>query len=280
MCNLKTFIRWSGNKSKHLRHILCYIPEEYNTYIEPFVGSGALFLKLQPEKWILNDINKDLINVWKTVKKDPEYIISEFKKFGTKFKKLSKDAKKEYCREVTENIDSLKFNEDRAITYLLMKFCVYMGSIFVNNKFYFRGLDFDIYKKDQYCFLSDNSLNNILNVSEFLNESKGKLFNKEYEQILEKAKKGDFVFLDPPYVEEHDYQFNYNKDENLDSKFLKKLSKELKKLDSRGVMWMMTQANTKEVRNMFEDYTIKKFPVYRNLNKQYKNELIIMNYEP
>ena len=90
---LKTFIRWSGNKSKQLKHILPHIPKEYNTYIEPFVGSGALFLKIQPDKWIINDINKDIINVWKEIKNDPESIIYIFKEFGKIFKPLDNKEK-------------------------------------------------------------------------------------------------------------------------------------------------------------------------------------------
>ena len=76
----------------------------------------------------------------------------------------------------------------------------------------------------------------------------------------------------------HNYVFNYNKDEILDINFIKELSTEIKKLDSKGIMWMMTQADTKEVRYIFKNYTIKKFPVYRRLNKSYVNELLIMNY--
>ena len=49
---MKTFIRWPGNKSKHVNKILPFIPNTFNTYIEPFVGSGALFLKLEPKTWI------------------------------------------------------------------------------------------------------------------------------------------------------------------------------------------------------------------------------------
>lgn len=68
-CNrpMKTFLKWSGNKTQHLNKIIQYVPKEFGTYIEPFVGSGAMFLKLQPKKWIINDINKDLINVWKNI---------------------------------------------------------------------------------------------------------------------------------------------------------------------------------------------------------------------
>ena len=91
---LKTFIKWSGNKSKHLNKILPYIPSEYNTYIEPFVGSGALFLRLEPKKWLINDLNKDCINIWNNIKENPKDIISEFKNFGRIFKPLTQYKKR------------------------------------------------------------------------------------------------------------------------------------------------------------------------------------------
>ena len=72
---MKSFIRWMGNKQKHIRHFLPFIPSEYNTYIEPFLGSGSLFLHLAPEKWIINDLNKDLINSWMDVRNHPEEVL-------------------------------------------------------------------------------------------------------------------------------------------------------------------------------------------------------------
>ena len=275
---LKTFIRWSGNKSKHLRHIIPHIPEEYNTYIEPFVGSGALLLKLEPERWIINDLNKDLINCWKYIKSDPETIIDGFKKFGKKFKPLTNENKKKYCRELTSKIDDMKYDINRAITYMLMKYCAYMGDIFINNQFYFRGLDQNIYIRNKSFFLEKNYSNNMLDVSEYLNDTKGTILNKDYKTVLSKSKSGDFVFMDPPYVEDHDYQFNYNKDEILDDSFIIGLLDQVKKLDDRGVKWMMTQSDTKTIRRIFKGYKIVKFPVYRMGQKKYVNELIIKNY--
>ena len=276
--SLKTFVRWQGNKSKHLRHILPYIPEEYNTYIEPFVGSGALFLKLEPKKWIINDLNKDLINIWESVRDDPEYIISEFKKFGKMFKPMSLSKKKQLCIKLTENIDEMPYNINRVITYMLMRYCSYMGNIFGDNKFYFFGIDITLYNKNIYTFLSSNIYNNILNVSDYLNETKGHIYHTDYKKILSKAKEGDFIFLDPPYIEDHNYQLNYNKDENLNINFIKELFSEVKKLDNKGVKWLMTQANTKQIKNIFKNYKIKKFLVYRVYDKKYINELLIMNY--
>ena len=275
---LKTFIKWSGNKSKHLRHILPYIPTEYNTYIEPFIGSGALFLSVHPTNWIINDLNKDLINVWENIKNNPDKIIKIFKDFRLKFKKLSNTKKIEYCRNLTDIFKNLEYDIIRSSIYMLLKFCSYSGNIIVNNKFYFDGLDMNIYIRDKYFFLDDNNFNNILSVSNYLNTTKGKIYNKDYKFILNKSKYGDFIFLDPPYIEEHNYGFNYNENEHLTLNFIYELYDELKKLDKKGVKWLMTQTDTKDIKKIFKDYNIIKFPVYRSSVKDYQNELIIKNY--
>ena len=275
---MKTFIRWQGNKSKHINKFIEYIPEFTGTYIEPFVGSGALLLKLQPKKWIINDLNKDLINIWNQVKNNPKDIIKNFKKFGEKFKSLSKNDQVKYCKEIISKIETTPYNLQRASIYLLMKFCCYMGNILHNNEFLFYGLDMNIYLENNYPFLKQQNYDNLLKVSDFLNNTNGKIFNTSYEKILNKAKKNDFVFLDPPYIEGHNYKFNYNKDEFLDESFINNLYQQVKKLDTKGVKWLMTQADTKQVKDIFKEYIIKKFQVYRMGSKSYVNELVIMNY--
>lgn len=275
---MKTFIKWQGNKSKHINKFIQYIPDFTGTYIEPFVGSGALFLKLQPEKWIINDLNKDLINIWNQVKSNPNEIIKIFQEFGKSFKPLPKDDKVKTCREITSNIESMKYDEKRASIYMLMKFCVYMGNIVINNKYYFKSLDLPITINNRYFFLEENNYNNLLNVSTFLNNKNGKIFNKSYEEILNKAKHGDFVFLDPPYIETKKYIFNYNKNEILDESFVIELYNQVRKLDLKNVKWLMTQADTIQIRQIFKEYTINTFSVYRMASKTYINELLIMNY--
>ena len=106
-----------------------------------------------------------------------------------------------------------------------------------------------------------------------------KIFNKSYEHILDKAKQGDFVFLDPPYIESTNYKFNYNKDKILYNSFIQQLFLQVKKLDERNVKWLMTQANTPQIKDVFKNYTIETFKLYRSSSKSYVNELLIMNYE-
>lgn len=275
---MRTFIRWQGNKSPHINKFIEYIPEFIGTYIEPFLGSGALFLKLQPKKWIINDINKDLINIWKFIKENPQEIINIFTEFGIYFKPLSKQDKIQYCREITSKIELKPYDITRACDYLLMKFCAYMNNIIISNTMVFRSLDLHILSRDKYYFLEQNSYNNINQVSQFLNISNGHIFNQSYQDILCKAKEGDFVFLDPPYIENHKYDFNYNKGEILDDLFLKELYNQVKKLDSKNIKWLMTQADTLQIKEIFKEYTIKSFSVYRSCSKKYVKELLIMNY--
>jgi DNA adenine methylase len=274
---LKTFIKYIGNKSKHLKYILPHIPKEYNTYIEPFVGSGAVFLALQPDKWIINDLNKDVINVWNSVKDDPELIIEIFKEFGKIFKPLTNREKLIYCRGIMDKMKNMPFNFERAILYLVLKLTSYMGNIYYKNKFYFQGIDMHIYIKNDYPFLKQNFYNNLLNISELLNTN-GKILNEEYKKVLKNAKKRDFVFLDPPYLEEHEYLFNYNINEKINTNFIKELENEIKKLDNKGVKWLMTQADTPNIRKVFKNYVIETYPVYRKYTNSYTQELIIKNF--
>jgi DNA adenine methylase len=275
---MRTFISWQGNKSRFVNLIISELPEEYNTYIEPFLGSGALFLKLQPDNYIINDINKDLINVWKTVKNEPDKIKTYFKNFRKKFVKLPKEQKVELCKKLTKKLDIIDFDYKRARIFLLMKYCSYMGHIIKNNKFVFHGLNPNIYVNNQYYFLSEKYYELLENISNYLNENTGKIYNKDYVQILNKAKTNDFVFLDPPYVEEKKYQFNYNADEKISLHFLQELLIQVLKLDKKKVKWMMTQADTKEVKKVFKNYKIIEYSVYRSVSKTYINELLIKNY--
>lgn len=266
-----------GNKSKYLKYIIPNIPSTYNTYIEPFVGSGAVFLKLEPSKWIINDLSTDIFNFWMLVKQNPELLIQNLKMFSVKFKKLSKQKKILFCRELVSSFNNIKTQTKKIIIEkFIMTFCSFNGSLFRNQKYYFTGLDFNSLK-NIFPFLKSTYFEHINNISKYLNNSNGKIYNNDYKVILNKSKKGDFLFLDPPYIDDN-YQFQYNKDEKVDNSFIQELYHQIKLLDKKGVKWLMTQADTPIIRKLFKNYTITKYPVYRMNLKSYKYELIIKNY--
>lgn len=284
---MKTFIRQPGNKSKHLRHILPHLPQEYNTYYEPFVGTGAMFIKLNPAKWIINDNNEDLINLYQSIRDDLPNILKNIKSFATKtnFTNISNDERLLILKEYMQKFIKLPFTTKRASYYLILKMTSYMSSILFKGKYKFVSLDSNLMKGKQSPVLSDNFSANLKEVSKLLN-SGGKIFALDYKKIFKMVKKGDFCFIDPPYIEDHDYFFTYNdinntNKENKEKKkmdFVDELYKEVKKLDKKNVKWLMTQADTDKVRKQFKEYTIIPYPVFRGFTNKFKNELVIKNY--
>jgi len=278
MTKLKTFIKWPGNKSKYLKYLVDHVPSDYNRYIEPFLGSGALFLSVRPKKWIINDINTDLIHIWNTVKHDYDHLIHHIDDIMKTILLLDEKQLLTYCRALTSQLNTIPLSAEQSAILLVMKQYVFMGYLYSRNKYYFRSFDMNLYKKPVY--FSSTYKANLLHVTEFLQSTKGSILNMDFKKVLHKAKKGDFVFLDPPYLEDRNYNFSYNKDQSINKSFLIDLYNEIQKLDKKGVRWMMTQADTKEIRNLFGKYNISKYKVIRVLRKdnKYPHELLIKNY--
>ena len=108
---MKPFIKWQGGKGRHLKHIIEKIPDFSGRYIEPFLGSGAVFLKLEPDNWIVGDINSELINIWNIIKQSPNNVISILKKRGELIKqKKSNVGKLNYLKKVLKDFEKISFD--------------------------------------------------------------------------------------------------------------------------------------------------------------------------
>ena len=273
---MRTFLRRPGNKTNHLKHIIPLIPEFTGTYFEPFLGTGAVYLELLPKKAILNDLNKDIISIWKLIKKDPEYIINEINLFKTTFLPLSNEDKLKTCKKILNEMDNFD-KKKRTVMYLLMTYCSFNGSIILSNKFSIGGLYGPLYNEKSIHIFTEKYKEKIRKLSQIL--KKVKIYSKDYKTILKEANEGDFVFLDPPYLEEKKNSYTYNKNETFD---ISELKNELVSLDTRNVKWMMTQIDTEETRKLFSKYNIIEYTNKNSFNNgnniTLKNELIIKNY--
>jgi DNA adenine methylase len=276
---MKTFLKYQGNKTRLLKYIIPMVPESFDRYIEPFVGSGALFLDIHPERWIINDLNNDIYTLWLTIKNNLKTLLLNMNKIEKNLYKT--DNKLEYMRRLCKSIYTMQFDEKRSSNFLVSKNLAYMGLLPIkDNGYYFNGFELNFDRKEKHKIFSDSYYRNISNISMFMNNTNGKMYNKDYKKIISLARSGDFVFLDPPYIESHDYRFNYNSNENyLNDNFLKELLYQVKKLDNKNVKWLMTQANTQDVRNIFKGYNTTKVSVYRGIKNSYTTELIIRNYQ-
>lgn len=104
MLKAKPFVKWAGGKRQIIDKLLKLVPIDFNTYYEPFVGGGALLFELSPKTAVINDSNKELMNVYKLISTDSGYeevvkILNNYeKKHNEKFyyqiRNLDKDKKK------------------------------------------------------------------------------------------------------------------------------------------------------------------------------------------
>lgn len=74
------FLKWAGGKRSLIPHIEEYLPKKFNSYVEPFLGGGALFFHLKPQEAFLNDVNAELINTYRVVRDYPDRLIAALKK--------------------------------------------------------------------------------------------------------------------------------------------------------------------------------------------------------
>lgn len=272
---MKTFIRRPGNKSRHLKKIIPFVPHFTGRYIEPFVGTGAMLLELLPDSFIINDLNSDISAIWSLVKKNPEYIITEITLFKGKFLGLNADEKLAYCKKIVGKLRGYK-GDKQTVMYLLMVYCSYMGILTRGDKEYFDGIYLNLRDGKIAHIFTDSYTRKLRFLKDYL--QKGYVYCTDYNIILNKARKGDFVFLDPPYIEEKKYGFQYNKDGAFD---IQKLLVAVKRLDSIGVKWMMTQIDNDLVRRVFKGYFFVGYDATTTNRGSLivKKEVMIMNYK-
>ena len=273
-------VKWAGGKTQILNDLIKYFPCSFNTYYEPFFGGGALFFKIQPKKFVINDLNTDLMSIYSCFLNDELYInlIKELKIH-------EKNHSEEYyyaIRDLDRNKDQynlLPIYKKAARTIYLNKAC-FNGLYRVNSKGFF---NVPSGKKDKVkCFDKDN----FKNIKEFFTKRKGnKITSLDFEKAVKNAKKGDFVYFDPPYdTLDNKKSFtayskdSFNKDEQA------RLARVFKELDQKGVYVMLSNHNTVYIRELYEGYNFHIVLASRMINSKGDGrgkieEVIITNYE-
>lgn len=273
----KPFVKWAGGKRQILDKLTKYTPDEYDTYYEPFIGGGALLFELSPKKAVINDSNEELINVYKCL---CDY--EKFKKMCTVLNHYETNHSEEFYYEI-RNKDRNKQIYNRLSDYTKAARTIYL------NKACFNGL-YRVNKKNEFNvpFGKKKKVNtyegsNLITVSNYLTLNDVKILSTDFEDALKDAKKGDFVYLDPPY-DSDTKTFNSYTEEGFGKEEQKRLAKVFKNLDKKGVYVMLSNHNTSLINELYKDYNIHKIEAKRNINANGKKrgkveELIITNYE-
>ena len=264
----KPILKWAGGKTQLLEHLLPKIPKEYNKYIEPFFGGGALFFALKPNNSIIADSNPELINLYRVIAKDVNSLISELKNLKNE-KDFFYDMRKKEFSELSEI-------EAAARTIFLNK-TAFNGLYRVNKKGQF-NVPFGYYKNPK--ILDEDQL---LAASKLL--KKTKILLGDFKDVLcENAKKGDFIFLDPPYLPVSKYSdFKRYTKEQFYEKDQISLANLVNKLSKKGCHILLTNSNHPLIHELYKDFNIDIYKTKRNINSKSTNrkgeDIIVSNFK-
>lgn len=229
--HLKPLIKWSGGKSDELKHICEYIPKQYNTYIEPFVGGGSLYFYLCPKtKSVINDVHKELIYFYKSIAKGKAKNIYEF---------MENNPNDEETYYYIRNEFVVKNKLDIAKRFYYQRKTCFRGMLRYNKKGKF-NIPFGKYQKISYEELKNEKYEELLSKSKILNYSFEKIFKLYNDE-------NNFMFLDPPYDSEFtDYGYcKFGKEEH------KKLAQLFKATKNKCLLII---GKTKFIEELYEGY--------------------------
>ena len=268
------FLKWVGGKRQLMKSISDLVPKKYSCYYEPFIGGGAVFFHLQPPKAVINDLNGDLINTYKTIKEQVDALIEDLKKHKNEA---------DYFYELraldrSEKYSSLSNVEKASRIIYLNKTC-YNGLYRVNNAGEF-NTPFGKYKNPN--IVNETTLKA---VSQYLNKNNIKILNKDFNEILKNVEKEAFVYLDPPYDPvSPSSNFTGYVQGGFGESDQERLRAICDELDQKGVKFLLSNSATNFIKDLYRDYTISSVNATRAINSNGQKrgqveEVLIRNYD-
>jgi|SRR3989344_2206078 len=273
MKNIPTFVKWAGGKKQLIEQFKPFFPSKINRYIEAFVGGGAVAFHIlkthKPKDVIISDTNEELINTYQVIKNDVENLIKELHK-------LKQLHNKETFYKVRAEDPKLLSKLTSASRFIYLNKTCFNGLYRVNSK---GGFNVPIGSYKNPAIVNEEELREI---SKLLQDTEIKVVS--FEECLKWAKKGDFVYFDPPYYPLKKESFTtYTKDKFLE-KEQEKLKEVFEQLDKKGCKVMLSNSDTHFIKQLYKDYNISIVKASRMINcdgsKRGKiNEVVITNYE-
>lgn len=266
---VRPFVKWAGGKTQLLNELSRSVPKRYNTYYEPFVGSGALFFHLLPDRAAINDSNKELVNAYLVIKDKVEDLINHLR--------THINCQKYYYR--IRALDPNKLSDvERASRFIFLNRTCYNGLYRVNKRDQF-NVPYGKYKNPKMC-----NQKNLRLVSKVLRAVDLQIKAKDYKEAICGTGKADFIYLDPPYypISKHSDFKRYTKDFFYKEDHIK-LAKEFSSLTKRGCYVMLSNSYCDFTLNLYKDFNCHVVRARRNINKNGNDrgeikELIVTNY--
>lgn len=196
---MKPIFKWSGGKSDEIKKFEHHIPEHFNIYLEPFIGGGALFFHLNPQKAVITDVHQELVDFYKSIKEKKSNEIYQFMEEHKNEEEVYYDVRNNM--KISTPLDNAKR------FYYLRKTC-FRGMLRYNKKGKF-NIPYGKYKTCNYEILKDKKYEELLEKTEV----ECKDFSYCFENFDDE---NNFMFLDPPYDSEFtDYGYcSFGKEEH------------------------------------------------------------------
>lgn len=270
------FLKWVGGKRQLMPSIVEHLPKNihlYN-YVEPFIGGGAVLFHLQPKNAIINDFNKELINVYEVIKNNLSELIIDLKKH---------DNNADYFYQIrsldrTEEFKNLAPVERASRVIFLNKTC-FNGLYRVNNAGEFNA-PFGRYK-------NPNIVNELTlkAVNKYFNSNNVVFKSGDYQDVLSEISENSFVYLDPPYhpISESSNFTGYVQG-GWDIFDQTRLRDACDQLDSKGIKFLLSNSSSPIIKDLYEKYKITTVKANRAINSNGSDrgevdEVLIRNYE-
>jgi DNA adenine methylase len=260
---LRPFLKWAGGKGRQLPKILPFVPDCFDDYHEPFLGGGAMFFAVRNRMEgvaHLHDLNEQLINVWQCVQQDPSGFLAAMRSF------LMYDSEEFYYAQRLATPLTLV---EQAARFVYLNQTSWNGLWRVNKwgqfnvpwgRRPFRGLDSEI----------------VFRTSDVLVGAS--ITSEDFRDTLQKPQAGDFVYLDPPYLPLSDTsKFYLYTERRFRSPDLAELADLCQDLTERGVMWMMSNRDTEQVRRLFSGNVMIRFTARRSVAAQNRRDVELVD---
>lgn len=263
-----------GGKRVLLPFLLKCLPKNWdkNRYIEPFMGSGILALNIPYKIGIVSDIEFSMIHLYNLLKSDRNLPL-----LRNELETIFKQDEKPFFNQVKKLLetDAVKNDEVKYVAYYVyMRRRSTMGRCYMNKEQKYVTQ----YRMDQKNLSFQSVWNKITEISKTLQTKKLEFSICEFEKTLEKARKGDFVLLDPPYFDLEQPTKYYSVIFTVEQQL--KLIKWIHKLDKRGCYVMLFNMENKKVIESLPKFHCTKIPASNKKNSCYANhtEILLTNY--
>ena len=274
----RPFVKWAGGKRQLIPILNQNIPSRFGTYHEPFIGGGALLFHVLTQKSTqrcsISDLNSDLVLAYTTIRDKIDQLISSLENHEKNYRQDSST----YYYNIRDQ--SPKDDIEKTSRLIFLNRTCFNGLYRVNSKGKFNV------PLGRYTNPNIVNEQNLRSVSNLLKTSHISIKCRDFEGVLDDAKRGDFVYFDPPYQpvsSTANFTSYTNKDFTSDD--LMRLCNLCKRLDSKGCHVMLSNSHSKEVVKLFsgKPWKTTKIRANRAINSNSNRrtghfELLIKNY--